>query len=735
MSEPKKTGAFAPINGKPARVPQTKADVWQVRMPVPIDASSPPERLYSGEKPSQKWRYVDASGALLGLIYRFDNNQGKDFRPLVYCHDQKTTKSEWRWKSWTEPRPLYGLNKLASNTSAPVLVVEGEKCTDTANNLLPGIIAITSPGGSKAAGKADWSALAGRKVIIWPDNDKPGIAYAKKVAALALETGATSLAIITPPEDKPNGWDLADAVAEGWTINQVQSLIDKAENHTDTTENSPEDKCVADEVAQGKNPNTKKRVSKSESLLKLLGDCQFWRDKKDNAYATFTFRGRIEHAKIRDAIFKTHVNILYYDETGGSLSPQAEEEVYRTLSARAVARGVCHKTWNRVAFDGDNIVVDLANKKGELVYIDSTGWKIITSEEIKFLRSDTALPMPMPMQDDGDESSINLLRRYCNVENNNDFMLAVGWIMGAFRPRGPYTILTVTGEMGSGKSYFSELIASIVDPHDGKRVSAPKDERDLFISAIYQHTLLFDNLSGVSISLSDSFCRLSTGGAIAARKLHSDDALVSIKAQNPIVLNGIPDLSKQSDLADRSIPMQLKTLEGAGRMTEEDLNTRLKQDMPKILGGLFDGISSGVRNWETTKLEKPPRMADFARWVEACSSGLGWEPGEFIEAYNENRKNAYAISFESDAVAQTLKDWLDRQDSDGWEGPAALLLLKLSEFVTDAKKKEPGWPKSPSAMGTTAMRIAPLLRRNGYDIRKKHSGNRSIVIKPVEQRD
>lgn len=157
--------------------------------------------------------------------------------------------------------------------------------------------------------------------------------------------------------------------------------------------------------------------------------------------------------------------------------------------------------------------------------------------------------------------------------------------------------------MGSGKSFFSELIASIVDPCDGKRISAPIDERDLFITANHQHTLLFDSLSGVSRSLRDSFCRLSTGGAIAARKLHSDDALISIKAQNPIVLNSIPDLSKQSDLAGRSIPMQLKTLEGAARMTEEDLSTQLQSDMPQILSALINGLSAGVRNWEKTKLE------------------------------------------------------------------------------------------------------------------------------------
>lgn len=244
--------------------------------------------------------------------------------------------------------------------------------------------------------------------------------------------------------------------------------------------------------------------------------------------------------------------------------------------------------------------------------------------------------------------------------------------------------------------------------------------------------MLFDNLSGVSRILSDSLCRLATGGAIAARKLHSDDAMILLEAQRPVVINGIPDLSKQSDLADRSIPLQLRTLEGAGRMTEEELDIRLKADLPEILAALFTGLSAGLRNWDTIKLDNPPRMADFARWVEACASGLGWEPGEFLEAYQENREAAYAISFESDAVAQSVKDWMDQEHADGWKGKPTNLYSLLCAFVTETKKKEPGWPKSAAGMGAAMKRIAPTMRKNGYNITNGKSGERFISILPIQ---
>ena len=43
---------------------------------------------------------------------------------------------------------------MAERPTAPVIVTEGEKAADAAAALLPNMVAITSPNGSKSAGKA-----------------------------------------------------------------------------------------------------------------------------------------------------------------------------------------------------------------------------------------------------------------------------------------------------------------------------------------------------------------------------------------------------------------------------------------------------------------------------------------------------------------------------------------------------------------------------------------------------
>lgn len=90
--------------------------------------------------------------------------------------------------AFTGGKPIYRLRAIASNPSAPVFVVEGENCVEALAK--PGIVATTS-GGAGSAAAADWSPLAGREVMIWPDNDTPGQQYASDVAERLRALGCT----------------------------------------------------------------------------------------------------------------------------------------------------------------------------------------------------------------------------------------------------------------------------------------------------------------------------------------------------------------------------------------------------------------------------------------------------------------------------------------------------------------------------------------------------------------
>ena len=153
-----------------------------------------------------KWDYADANGNLIACVYRYDTPSGKEFRPW----DVKARK-----KRAPEPRPLY--NQPAIKNASAVFLVEGEKCADAMIAL--GICATTAMNGANApVDKTDWSPLYGKHVTIWPDNDEAGKHYADAVTAKLRTLGVASLSVLIPPEDKPQGWDVADAVAEGMDV-------------------------------------------------------------------------------------------------------------------------------------------------------------------------------------------------------------------------------------------------------------------------------------------------------------------------------------------------------------------------------------------------------------------------------------------------------------------------------------------------------------------------------------
>jgi 5S rRNA maturation endonuclease (ribonuclease M5) len=116
-----------------------------------------------------------------------------------------------------EPRPLYNLPAVAASDA--VVLVEGEKCADALMQL--GIVATTAMGGaSTAIDKTDWTPLAGKTVAVWPDHDEAGARYADAVIPKLMHIGA-KVRRVNVPQDKRKKWDAADAVAEGFEVEEL----------------------------------------------------------------------------------------------------------------------------------------------------------------------------------------------------------------------------------------------------------------------------------------------------------------------------------------------------------------------------------------------------------------------------------------------------------------------------------------------------------------------------------
>lgn len=170
-------------------------------------AYAAPAKSPRGE-PDHVYDYPLADGTPFGRVLRWDAKGGEKKKFIQY----RWEGGEWRPGGIPKPRPLYRLPELLASPSTQVIVFEGEKCVDAARAILT-IPCVTMAGGGNAVTQADWSPLAGRDVIVWPDNDKTGIDSLKPFAEAISAVGPKSLRYVEPPGDaKPPKWDVADAI-------------------------------------------------------------------------------------------------------------------------------------------------------------------------------------------------------------------------------------------------------------------------------------------------------------------------------------------------------------------------------------------------------------------------------------------------------------------------------------------------------------------------------------------
>ncbi len=178
--------------------------------------------------PARVWDYRSPQDDVLMVHARYDKPDGKkEFRPWV-------RKGEVWQSKWPDPRPLYRLRDFHDAPDCPVLVVEGEKSADAAGAMFwRNYVVTTWPGGCNAVSRADWSPVAGRDVVVWPDADEPGFKAARVVVEACREAGARGAKIVPLPDDLPKGWDLADPLPEGWSEKRVHNLLEGAQGSAD----------------------------------------------------------------------------------------------------------------------------------------------------------------------------------------------------------------------------------------------------------------------------------------------------------------------------------------------------------------------------------------------------------------------------------------------------------------------------------------------------------------------
>jgi hypothetical protein len=470
--------------------------------------------------------------------------------------------------------------------------------------------------------------------------------------------------------------------------------------------------------------------SKADRLIGLApaAGLELFHDPDRHGWASVKVNAHWENHPIRSRHFQLFLLRTYYRAIGESPGAQPIRAAQDLFEARALFDAEEYPVHLRVAEHGGRLYLDLCDRAWRAVEIDVEGWRLVDRPPAKFRRTRGAQPLPEPKRC----GSLEELRPFFNVDHHG-WVLIRAFLVAALRPGLPFPILVAKGEQGAGKSTACRVITSLIDPRTSALRGVPREVRDLTAAARNSWLLCFDNLSRLPEDLADAACRLATGGGFGGRELYSDHDEAVFDATRPLVFNAIPDLgAARPDFLDRALIVEFLGLRPEMRRDEAKLWREFSERRPQILGALLDATAAGLRELPHVKLDRPPRLADFALWVSACEQTLGMAPGEVIVACRANGAEARDLALEASPLYEPLSE-LARE---GFTGTVAELRTRLDSMVSDATRRSVRWPKAPSGLGNALRRMASNLRAAGIQLqfsRNDVQGRRVVSVLSAAQ--
>jgi putative DNA primase/helicase len=598
----------------------SKAEVWQPIMPAP---DNPPPvgalRHWKHGAAAAVWVYRSATGEPNFAVVRFDLAEGgKEVLPYCYGRREWTVKggprkgervieTGWHFKRPKPPIPLYGLETLSGKTDASVLVVEGEKATDAARKLFADMAVVTSQGGSNAAGLADWSPLAGRGVVIWPDHDKAGAKYAAAVVGLLKEAGAATVRVVDIPKDWPDGWDLADPLPIGTADEKLVELYDEAKKPEAASVSDDDGLITEDSIALA-------FAERHENELRFDHNVGSW----------FRWNGQIwlrERTKLAFSWSRAICRELAY-------SADADDKVIRAMSKAATAAAVERFAESDRAFavtseiwDSNPLLLGTAGgtvdlKTGKLRPAEISDYITKITAVTPAETADCPLWLEFLKQATGDDAGlIKFLQQwfgYCLTGDTRE-----------------HALVFVYGPGGNGKSVMLNIIALILGDYACTAametfVASNNDRHPTELAMLRGARMASASETEEGRPWAESRIKQLTGGdRISARFMRQDFFEFLPQFKLAVIGNNKPVLSNVDDAAKRRfniIPFVHKP-----EKPDSQLEAKLREEMPGILRWLIDGCL----DWQKSGLTRPDVVTaataeyfseqdGIRQWVEEC---------------------------------------------------------------------------------------------------------------------
>jgi len=385
----------------------------------------------------------------------------------------------------------------------------------------------------------------------------------------------------------------------------------------------------------------------------------------------------------------------------------------------------------RCSWDGRRVLLDVGDDTWRVIEVDADGWRYLSQSPVPFKRSDVTARLAEPAQ----TGSLDDLWRLVNVaEADRPLVLALlicAWLTGVAQP-----VVVITGPHDAGKTEAGRCLLSLVDPVTitERGGSLPAKEEDWKSRLTVSRCVLIDNASHITAAMSDTLCKIATGGEAITRSHYTNDTPHITDMQAPVMLTTIGVGALRGDLGSRMVPIELEALTEDRRMVLSDLREAQAAARPGITRALLDltvEVLALLPIIDRTRLTH--RLTDFELVLRCVDKVLGTDGAARLTQVADDLAEDV---LEADPVAQALLHGIFTLPTTtppavlGDHTPTALLAILTSHAEMLRLTRAGTWPRTPKVLTDHLKRITPALQASrGIAITpRKTNGKRVITI-------
>ncbi|WP_396912474.1 ATP-binding protein [Mycolicibacterium sp.] len=384
------------------------------------------------------------------------------------------------------------------------------------------------------------------------------------------------------------------------------------------------------------------------------------------------------------------------------------------------------RVYLRVADHAGAVYIDVGDSEGTVIRIVNGRWSIVDTAPVLFRRTRLTGQIDLPYNGERDAQK---LWEFVRIDPADRPVLLAWLVAVLILVDAPHPILALLAEQGAAKSSITRCLVDLVDPSSVPLRKAPRDEDSWVIAAAASWVVALDNLSGsLQQWLSDCLCRASTGDGSVRRALYTDSDVSVISFRRCVIFNGVDVTIEAGDLAERIAAADLTRIEEGARRAEADIAAAWEQARPAIMGSLLDLAAKVHELLPTVKVDKLPRMADFALVLAAVDQVMGTNG---LDRYRDRSRKIAADTLVHPFTASVV------------DYGAPLIGKTSSEILTAVKPTDPGWkqprdwPRNARAATLRLTRDAPALRAQGWRIdndggRNEDHATKWTIVPPEE---